>query len=188
MNLRFAAFGIAAVWLMNSCGGEVIPKPKAMLRLDYPPQVYREYADRCPFQFQYSTGAQLEVLDGCNLILKYPELKGSIYISYKPVEANLTELLRDAEKLAYEHVVKADAIPEQEFANEADGVYGMYYEVSGNAASQAQFYLTDSSSHFLAGSLYFEARPNYDSILPAASYLREDMRRLMESLRWKKLK
>jgi gliding motility-associated lipoprotein GldD len=81
-------------------------------------------------------------------------------------------------------VVKADAIPEQLFVNEDAGVYGMYYEVSGDAASQAQFYLTDSTRHFLAGSLYFEARPNYDSILPAAAYLREDIRRLMESLDW----
>lgn len=171
--------------ILVSCGDNTIPKPKGMLRLEYPNQVYRDLDGNCPFDFQI--GKEVEVLnDGtCNLVLSYPEMKGSIYLSYKPITGNLNALLKDAEKLAYEHVVKADAIPEQQFINEASGVFGMYYEVSGNAASQAQFYLTDSTSHFLAGSLYFEARPNYDSILPAAAYLRNDIRHLMESFRWK---
>ncbi|PAM93548.1 gliding motility lipoprotein GldD, partial [Flavobacterium sp. IR1] len=64
--------------------------------------------------------------------------------------------------------------------------YGMFYEVSGDAASQAQFYLTDSVSHFMTGSVYFRAQPNYDSILPAATYLKNDMRHLMETVNWKK--
>ena len=63
-------------------------------------------------------------------------------------------------------------------------VYGMYYEVIGDAASQAQFYLTDSVQHFLTGSLYFRAKPNYDSIYPSAVYIQNDIRVLMESLRW----
>ena len=97
---------------------------------------------------------------------------------------NLEELLRDAQKLSYEHVVKADNITEQPFINKKDRVYGMFYEVSGDAASQAQFYVTDSTLHFVTGSLYFRAKPNYDSIYPAAIYLQKDIRRIMESLRW----
>jgi len=61
---------------------------------------------------------------------------------------------------------------------------GNFYEVEGDAASQAQFYLTDSTSHFLTGAIYFEAKPNYDSILPAADYLKRDIRHLMETLKW----
>jgi gliding motility-associated lipoprotein GldD len=61
----------------------------------------------------------------------------------------------------------------------------MFYQVSGNAASQAQFYLTDSLNHFLTGSVYFEAQPNFDSILPAAAYLKNDIRHLMETVEWK---
>jgi gliding motility-associated lipoprotein GldD len=62
----------------------------------------------------------------------------------------------------------------------------MFYEVQGNAASQAQFYVTDSTDHFVTGSLYFLARPNYDSIYPAAIYLQQDIRKIMESLKWVK--
>jgi len=97
----------------------------------------------------------------------------------------LEELLADAQKLSYEHVVKADNITEQPFVNEKDGVYGMFYEVLGDAASQAQFYVTDSTQHFVTGSLYFRAKPNYDSIYPAAIYLQKDIRKIMESLRWR---
>jgi gliding motility-associated lipoprotein GldD len=93
-------------------------------------------------------------------------------------------LLSDAQKLSYEHVVKADNILEQPFINDSDSVYGMFYEVQGNAASQAQFYATDSVRHFVTGSLYFYARPNYDSIYPAAIYLQSDIRKIMESLKW----
>lgn len=171
--------------VLTSCGDTVIPKPKGMLRLDYPPQTYRDFSGDCPFQFEIGEAVNPEDKGDCNFILTYPEMKGSVYISYKAVNEDLDVLIRDAERLAYEHVVKADAIPEQQFVNSEAGVYGMYYEVNGNAASQAQFYLTDSTKHFIAGSLYFEARPNYDSILPAAAYIRSDMRHLMESLRWK---
>ncbi len=156
-----------------------------MLRLDYPPQAYRLYEDGCPFGFEYSQLARLETKEDCNMVLQYPAMKGSIFLTYKPVEGNLKELLSDAQKLAYEHVIKADAIPEQEFVNEANQVYGMLYEVTGDAASQSQFYVTDSTRHFVTGSLYFYAKPNYDSILPAAVYLQNDIRRIMESLSWK---
>ena len=61
----------------------------------------------------------------------------------------------------------------------------MLYEIGGNAASQSQFYLTDSIRHFVTGSLYFYAKPNYDSILPASEYLKNDIKHIMESLKWK---
>jgi gliding motility-associated lipoprotein GldD len=112
-------------------------------------------------------------------------MKGSIYINYKPVNGNLDKLLLDAQKLSYEHVVKADGIYEEPIVNEAYKVFGMYYEVKGNAASQSQFYATDSTKHFVTGSLYFYVKPNYDSILPAAVYLQKDIRKIIESLRWK---
>ena len=82
-------------------------------------------------------------------------------------------------------MVKADNILEQPFVNRDDRVYGMFYEVRGNAASQAQFYVTDSTEHFVTGSLYFYAKPNYDSIYPAAVYLQKDIRKIMETLKWK---
>jgi gliding motility-associated lipoprotein GldD len=156
-----------------------------MLRLEYPKQEYAQMESDCPFEFDYNQLALLQFQEGCNLVLDYKGMKGSIYVSYKPVSGNLKELLSDAQKLSYEHVVKADNILEQPFMNGLDRVYGMFYEVKGDAASQAQFYVTDSVNHFVTGSLYFYAKPNYDSILPAAIYLQRDIRRIVESIRWK---
>ena len=69
--------------------------------------------------------------------------------------------------------------------NDTTKVYGMFYQVYGNAASQSQFYATDSLKHFISGSIYFNVEPNYDSVQPASDYLQRDMRRIMETLRWK---
>lgn len=179
-------FLVVAAVLVVSCKDEVLPKPKAMLRLDYPAAEYTVADTDCVYTFDQNTLSNIKENKDCSLVLDYPIMNGSIYLTYKPVNDNLDTLLVDAQKLSYEHVVKADNIIEQPFINPEDGVYGMFYEVSGNAASQSQFYVTDSIDHFVTGSLYFYAKPNYDSILPAAMYLQNDIRRIMESLRWKK--
>ena len=85
----------------------------------------------------------------------------------------------------YDHTIKADNIASTVFMNDTTKVYGMFYQVYGNAASQAQFYATDSVRHFISGSVYFRVVPNYDSVQPASNYLEKDVRRIMESLRWK---
>ena len=112
-------------------------------------------------------------------------MRATIYITYKPVKDNLVKLLKDAQNLTYEHTIKATNIVEQPYLNTKDKVYGMFYEVDGNAASQSQFYITDSTRHFLTGSIYFRVRPNYDSIYPAAMYLKRDIRHIMETTHWK---
>ncbi|MBO0321272.1 gliding motility lipoprotein GldD [Muricauda sp. CAU 1633] len=178
-------FYLLATIVMVGCKDDVQPKPKAMLRLDYPTASYLESDIDCPYSFQQNTRSTIKENTDCSLVLDYPMMKGSIYLTYKPVNGNLDTLLIDAQKLSYEHVRKADNIIDQPFVNPEDGVYGMFYEVSGNAASQSQFYVTDSTEHFVTGSLYFYAKPNYDSILPAAMYLQNDIRRIMETLRWK---
>ena len=113
-------------------------------------------------------------------------MKATLYLTYQKVgKNNLDSLLRDAQKLAYDHAVKAESISEQPFVNKDKGVYGMFYMINGNAAAQAEFYATDSVQHFINGALYFDAKPNFDSIYPAVMYLRNDMRIIMETLAWK---
>jgi gliding motility-associated lipoprotein GldD len=180
---RTFIFLLSAVFLLG-CKDHVLPKPKAMLRLEYPDSgtAIQEMPD---YRFEYNQQAKIKIKNDESLIVDYPKMRANIFITYKKVEGNLDKLLSDAQKLSYEHVVKADNILEQPFVNNNDKVYGMFYEVKGNAASQSQFYLTDSVSHFVTGSLYFSVKPNYDSVLPAAAYLERDIRRIMETLRWK---
>ncbi len=168
---------------LSGCKEEVLPKPKAMLRLEYPGAKSVPYKSGA-FGFEMNQLATIKEETPSSLTLDYPLLKGAIFLNYKPVRGNLNSLLADAQKLSYEHVVKADEISEQPFINPGDKVYGMFYEVTGDAASQAQFYVTDSTNHFVTGSLYFYAKPNYDSIYPAAVYLQKDIRKIMETIRW----
>lgn len=177
-------FFIAAATV--SCGNETLPKPGAFLRLDYPMGTYVPYSGNCPYTFGYNSLAKLSDKGNCNLTIQYPKMKATLFLTYKTVDGNnLEALLRDAQKLTYEHVIKADEILEQPYINSDKKVYGMFYQVGGNAATNAQFYVTDSTRHFLTGSMYFYARPNFDSILPAASYIKDDMRNIMETLKWK---
>ncbi|RDI11887.1 gliding motility lipoprotein GldD [Flavobacterium sp. AG291] len=177
---------IAIAVMAVSCGGETLPKPEAYLRLDYPMGKYVALDQPCPYTFGYNSMAQLKPGKDCSsLEIHYPKMKATIYLNYKPINGNLEELLRDAQTLTYKQVVKADDIREQPYINPEKKSYGMFYEVGGNAATNAQFYVTDSLNHFLAGSVYFYAKPNFDSIMPAASYLRDDMRNIMETVKWK---
>lgn len=184
------------IGLVSSCNDDPTPKPKAYLALEYPEAIYKtEDITKMPFTFDRNAlGKKLKTktLKGettsYGINIEYPNLKGTIYITYRAIEENKTYLntyLKNAQNFTQEHTLKADAIEELEYANSERSVYGMFYDVGGNAASQSQFYLTDSVNHFITGSLYFYAKPNYDSILPAANYLQKDIKRIMESLKWK---
>lgn len=175
-----------------SCGEDHVPKPKGYLRLEYPKAEYKETPNDLPFTFEKNTLAQPlrkvksdAKTNSFGIDIDYPSLKGTIYLTYIKVNSdNLKDLLRDSQNLTQEHTQKADAIEGDYYENKTNHVYGMFYEVDGNAASPAQFYVTDSINHFLNGSLYFYAKPNYDSILPAADYLRKDIKHIMETLKW----
>ncbi|MGB5553497.1 MAG: gliding motility lipoprotein GldD [Flavobacteriaceae bacterium] len=184
MNNKFIIVIILGTHLFFGCKEDVLPKPKAMLRLEYPEAKFARL-ETDHFEFQFNQMAKVKSKTSTSVELEYPTMHGSMFINYKKVENNLEKLLSDAQKFSYEHVVKADGIEADEFINSTDKVFGMIYEVTGDAASQAQFYVTDSTQHFVTGSLYFSVKPNYDSIYPAAQYLQNDIRRIMESLRWK---
>ena len=154
-----------------SCKDEVLPKPSSYLRLDYPEAEYVNFENQCPFTFEMNSEAVIKGEKDCGFTISYPKMKATIYLTYKPVNNNIDKLLRDAQKLTYEHVIKADDILEQPYLNPSKKVYGMFYQVDGNAATNSQFYVTDSIKHFVTGSVYFYAKPNYDSIMPAASYV-----------------
>ena len=171
--------------LLTSCKDDVLPKPTSQLRLDYPVAEYAAFENHCPFTFNINSEAIIKENKDCGFTITYPKMKATIYLTYKTVNGDIDKLLRDAQKLTYEHVIKADDILEQPYLNKDKKVYGMFYQVDGNAATNSQFYATDSVKHFITGSVYFYAKPNFDSIMPAADYIKNDMQTLMETLKWK---
>ncbi|WP_395061187.1 gliding motility lipoprotein GldD [Flavobacterium sp.] len=171
--------------LLTSCKDDVLPKPTSQLRLDYPVAEYAAFENHCPFTFNINSEAIIKENKDCGFTITYPKMKATIYLTYKTVNGDIDKLLRDAQKLTYEHVIKADDILEQPYLNKDKKVFGMFYQVDGNAATNSQFYATDSVKHFITGSVYFYAKPNFDSIMPAADYIKNDMQTLMETLKWK---
>lgn len=176
---------IFACLLFVGCKEQTQPKPDGQLRLEYPIANYAAFENHCPFTFSMNENSEIKEDKACGFEIKYPKMKATIYITYKSVNGNIDKLLRDAQKLTYEHVIKADGIVEQPYINIEKKVYGMFYQVNGNAATNAQFYATDSVKHFVTGSVYFYTKPNFDSIMPASDYIKNDMQTLMETLKWK---
>lgn len=190
--MRYLGIIVFLSLLFTACDEETLPKPSAFLSLEYPPPEYRNVSLPLPFTFEknnwadsimsvkISRGQKVKGID-----LNYPQMKGTIYITYKKIEENnLRSFLIDAQAITQKHTIKANEIIEQPYIDEENRIFGMFYEVGGDAASQSQFYVTDSLNHFVTGSLYFYAKPNYDSILPAAYYLRNDIKHVMETIRW----
>ncbi|MDB2571136.1 gliding motility lipoprotein GldD [Polaribacter sp.] len=170
--------------LFISCEQEIIPKPKAYLSLEYPKKAYQKLPIPRPYTFDVLKGSVLKDEQKNWLKITYPALKASIDITYREVDDNLLELLKEAEKLVFKHTLKAEEITSKDFLNTKKKVFGSMYEITGNAASQIQFHATDSTKNFIKGSLYFYTKPNYDSILPAVTYIKKDILRLMETLKW----
>lgn len=185
--MRRLIFSLLIFGLIVSCKDEEQPKPNAFLALNYPEADYTMTDLPCPYTFEKNKIAKIVYPDKkspCWINIKYPLLDATIFITYKPVKNNLDSLLTDAQKLPLQHTIKADFIEGDIYENKEHNVYGIFYEIDGNAASQAEFYITDSTKNFLTGSLYFNQKPNFDSIMPAAAYIKKDMKHLIESLKW----
>ena len=81
---------------------------------------------------------------------------------------------------------KSSGIRNIAISDPARKMYGLAYQIKGmGAASPYQFYLTDSTSHFMRGSLYFDAVPNNDSLAPVIEFVEKDIQHLFETIRWK---
>ena len=107
----------AIVFSLIGCKDDVIPKPSGFLRLDYNEAEYASFGNYCPYGFDMNASAIIRETKDCSFTINYPKMKATVYLTYKPVENNINALLRDAQKLTYEHVIKADDIVEQPYLN-----------------------------------------------------------------------
>ena len=168
-----------------SCKDDVLPKPQSYLHLTYPEAEYHRFSNDCPFSFAISKDSNIEFGTNCNAKVIYPKQKAIIYFTYRRVQGNLKQILKEADQLTTKHTVKADAILPHTFENKENKVYGVLFDVQGQSASNVQFHVTDSSKHVITAALYFKVQPNYDSIFPAVEYIKNDMIKMMETLEWK---
>jgi gliding motility-associated lipoprotein GldD len=179
------------ILLVSGCRKANIPRPRGYFRIDMPAKTYTRFDSPCPFVFEYPSYGRVSYAtdntqNPCWFNIDFPDFKAKIHISYRELNKNLAEVLKESEEYAYSHSVKADAITEQPWQNDSSKVYGILYDIKGNAASSVQFFVTDSTSNFLRGALYFSTQPEKDSLAPVIDFFREDIVHLIETFSWKK--
>lgn len=178
--------------ILTSCGNDeiLIPKPPTYLRLELPPHTYKEYVSQCGYRFDASSILKVkDVSDSagitCHKDIDLGPLNGVIHFSYIEMKEPLSNYVNFANDKVDEHKLKATAIEDQHILHPENKVYGTFFELQGDVASPFQFYLTDSTSKFISGVVYFNSRPNYDSLKPSLDYLKIDLLKMVNTFKWK---
>lgn len=185
---------LASALLFHSCDDDdtvYSPKPKGYPRIDFPEKSYRLYDSVCPYTFEIPTYAKMEQdqhkgAEPCWLNLVFPKFNATIHLSYKTINDNIAEYLEDSHNFANRHQIKATGMDEVAVLRDSAKVYGLIFDIDGNTASSLQFYLTDSTRHFLRGALYFNSVPNSDSLKIVINFIKKDVLHLVNTTRWKK--
>lgn len=166
------------------------PKPKGYCRIQFPERKYILFDSACPYKFEIPVYSKLTRDNGaeaeqCWYNLEFPKFKATLYLSYKAVNNNISKYLDDSHEFADRHQIKATGMDEVAILRDSARVYGLLFDITGNTASSLQFYLTDSTKHFLRGSLYFNSVPNIDSLQVVIDFLRADVLHLINTTSWK---
>ena len=195
-NIRpFLACSIFCL-LIAACNSEYTFKPKGYFRIAFPEKAYRVFDQPgYPYSFEYPVYATV-VKDSTFfedkpenpwwINIDFPQFDARIYVSYKTVTPkNFDSLVNDAFKLSYKQHTNVATGREDEEISTPNNAHGMYFTLTGNTATANQFFLTDTTKHFLRGALYFNATPNEDSISIVNNFLRADIHHLINTLKWK---
>ncbi len=195
--LYFFIASVLTCMVISACQREYAPRERGYFKLPLPERgAYKTYnSPECPFTFEYPSYSNLQrdtiFLDTvpenpCWMNLEMPDVNGELFLSYKSLasKADLEKVIEDAHNLTYRHTVRAQYI-NPVFLHPHPDVYGLYFDVGGNAASNVQFFVTDSQQHFIRGALYFRNAPNIDSIKPVLDYVKQDVAHLIKTVEWK---
>lgn len=185
--------------LLVACNSSYTYKKKGFFKIDFPEKKYQVFDQPgYPYSFEYPVYANV-IKDSSFfgdatenpwwINIDVPQLNGRIYVSYKQVgkgsKNDFDSLVQDAFKMAYRKHTDISTGIDDSLMQTPNGVEGLYFSLRGNTATANQFFLTDSTKHFLRGALYFDAAPNEDSLRIVNEFLKKDMLHLINTLRWK---
>lgn len=191
-------YSIAILFLITSCNSNFTAKPQGYFKIDFPKHEYQIFDQPgYPYSFEYPVYAQ--VIKDTSYFDKtpenpwwinvdFPQFSGRIYISYKEIgigKYNFDTLTKQTYMLTGKHSSKAYSIDDS-LINTPNQIHGMFFSVGGDVATSNQFYLTDSTKHFLRGALYFDATPNADSLGIVNQFLIQDMKHMINTFKWRK--
>lgn len=182
--------------VFSACNSDYTPKPRGYFRIDFPQKQYQVFNQPgYPYSFEYPVYAKVvkdssffgEATENPWWInVDFPQFNGRIYISYKEIGKNKADkLIDDAFKMTNKHTTKAYSIDDS-IITTPNNVHGVFFNVGGNVATANQFFLTDTTQHFLRGALYFDAAPNEDSLSIVNRFLIQDVKHLINTFHWRK--
>lgn len=182
---------IAVVVGLSSCEKNWLPRPTGYNRIDLPAHDYQQLPEGYPYQMDVSKYSIVEP-DSFNLQekawinLNYQEFGAKVHLTYKRIDGkdvDFKTLSNDAFKLTAKHQIKAYGIDEGVLIT-PNGYSAVVAELTGEVPTQFQFFVTDSTKHFLRGALYFNTATKNDSLAPVIEYIKIDMTHLMNSVKF----
>ncbi len=183
---------LSLVLLFSACGQDFTPKPKGFFKIELPEKTYSRHQPDCPFTFEVPQYANVHPdsaynAEPCWLNVDYPPFQATLHLTYKAIgeDFRFEDLQEDSRKLVYKHTIKAQEIFENPIHKPEENMHGMLYQLTGDAATSLQFYMTDSSKHYLRGVLYFNTHTDSDSIAPVLDYLSKDVLQMINTMKWK---
>lgn len=188
---------LSIIFLISCNNNYTVGKKKGYFKIDFPGKEYKVFDEPgYPYTFQYP--AYANILKDTSFFEEKPEnpwwinidlphFSGRIYISYKQIDTRhqVDTLVKDAFTMAYKKHVDISTGIKDSLMKTPNGVEGIYFSLGGNTATANQFFLTDSTRHFLRGALYFDATPNADSLGIVNEFLKMDLQHLINTLTWK---
>lgn len=122
------------------------------------------------------------------LDINYPQWNSVIFLTYKTLNGpeDLRGQIDTSSRMLEKHYTFTSGVEEQGYEDAENKVYGTVYYLKGSrVATTCQFWLTDSTRHFLRGALFLNVTPNNDSLAPVIDYMQADVEHLVETLRWR---
>lgn len=202
------------VLLILSCNSNYTSKKEGYFKIDFPKKQYTTFNEPgYPYTFEYPVYAKIAkdssyFREGAQnpywINIVFPYFNGIIFISYKKIGGtsvykvktpggtyrdsvgvnDFHKMVNDSYNLTYKNDVKAYSIQDS-LMHTPNNITGIFFKVSGNVATAKQFFLTDTTHHFIRGALYFDVTPNEDSLRPVNDFLQQDMKHLINTLKWK---
>ena len=173
------------IWFVFiSCEVSYMPKQKAYLAHQFKKPTYKQTLSNCDYKFLININSKIKYNQNCNAVINYKSLKANIFLTNLKINNNFKLIKNDFDLKVKENSNSIYNINISEFNDQNINIYAVSYAFVGNAPSNVQFFVTDSISNFLMGSLYFETKPNYDSLLPSISYVKNDIKKIVESITW----
>ncbi len=191
LSILLVALAIAIIAISCNREPNYLPKPRGYFRIDLPKKTYTKvdtierYSFECP-DYALLTYDRYSPDEKNWINIEFPQFKGSIHLTHKPVNGNLGDYLEDVHTMVVKHLQKANGVRDSLIINEEHQVYGLFIEMDGKGvATPMQFYLTDSTRNFVRGALYFNFQPNNDSMQPVINFIRQDSDHLFNTFEWK---